>query len=189
MGKSVIFTDSIFTTTLDNTYIKEHINYLFQKELQKNNLDNKSNVGGRQTKNIIDKKYVDFFTKPVIEGLRSFNVKDCKMDFYYGWINENVKNSYNNIHTHGRSHFSGVYYVKVPKDSGNLIFRRNDNTVEMQCYDEFFQGTDSNILTTITPYEGLFVLFPSHMLHFVSINNNDETRISTSFNIGLIKNG
>ena len=38
------------------------------------------------------------------------------------WANINTKGNFNTPHTHPGSHYSGCYYVKVPKNSGNLYF-------------------------------------------------------------------
>ena len=38
------------------------------------------------------------------------------------WANINPPGGYNMPHIHPNSHFSGVYYIKAPKDSGNISF-------------------------------------------------------------------
>ena len=46
------------------------------------------------------------------------------------WANINNKEDYNISHTHPYSHYSGVYYVKVPKNSGNLYFGESTANLE-----------------------------------------------------------
>jgi uncharacterized protein (TIGR02466 family) len=38
------------------------------------------------------------------------------------WGMINPPGSRNNVHTHPYNYLSGVYYLKVPKNSGNLVF-------------------------------------------------------------------
>lgn len=61
---------------------------------------------------------------------------------------------------------SAVYYVKVPKNSGELML----GTPPMHC--------------RVTPEEGLFVFFPPDMPHEVTENLSQHSRISLGINIG-----
>ena len=38
------------------------------------------------------------------------------------WANINPPGGYNRPHIHPNSHFSGVYYIKATKDSGDIVF-------------------------------------------------------------------
>ena len=79
-----------------------------------------------------------------------------------------------------------MYYVDVPEGSGDLVFfRRSSNSV---MSDFFKPNTDSAYDYIITPREGLLVLFPAHILHYVTPGNNEKDRISLSFDIE-IQNG
>ena len=74
-------------------------------------------------------------------------------------------------HKEGAS-FSGVYYLEVPKKSGDILFRikHRNNLNELQ-------------LNSIT---GKMILFDSNIEHSVSINNSNQDRISLGFNIYLL---
>ena len=47
-----------------------------------------------------------------------------ELDIVFGrpWININRKGNFNIDHVHPGAEFSCVYYLKVPQDSGNLVF-------------------------------------------------------------------
>ena len=99
------------------------------------------------------------------------------------WINFNNKYNYNSVHTHGASYFSTVLYLKVPKNSGNLVFERPDN------FNSFIYTnriTDKSAGTYyIIPQENLLVIFPSYLPHRVDQNlteDEDDERISIAFN-------
>ena len=61
---------------------------------------------------------------------------------------------------------SAVYYVKVPKNSGELIL------------------TINNFTTHVTPREGMMIFFPADMIHEVTENKSNEMRLSLGINIG-----
>ena len=104
------------------------------------------------------------------------------------WANVNPTYSYNKTHTHPNSMWSGVYYIKVPKNSGKLFLedprpgpnqhmpRRADNLPEMLWR-----------VCAYEPVEGRMIFFPSWLPHGVDINMNTEKgeknwRISVSYN-------
>jgi len=189
MAKTILFSESFYSEIVNNSELDNYIIELLDKAVKDKNVDFRSNVNGIQTGNILTKKVVEFFSTQVQNAMHAFEVKNSTPICTAAWINKNMKNSYNNVHTHPQSHFAIVYYCKAPRNSGGLIFRRNDQTVEMQMYDEHFKSTDSFNKFAIVPEKGLFVLFPSHLQHYVSLNNTDEERISLSCNIQLKKNG
>ena len=93
------------------------------------------------------------------------------------WCQVHDKNESTILHDHvdyidlkNSPQFSAVYYVKTPKDSGNLVLHYPINK-----YNEYFRKV-------ITPKESYFILFPSTLDHFVTKNNSIEKRIAISFN-------
>jgi len=105
------------------------------------------------------------------------------------WININKKTNYNETHIHPASHLAGVWWIKVPKDSGKLFFNSPhwfEQYHEMICYsDEFKEAVCTYPDYYIDSCEGGIVLFPSHLYHRVSESNSNQDRISVSFNINI----
>jgi len=97
------------------------------------------------------------------------------------WANVNRKHNWNIIHQHGAYSLSGTYYVKVPKNSGRLIFRdpRMGAIGNMFFRNNIGGGEFANIDIA----EGMLVLWPAFLDHFVEPNESDEERISISFDI------
>lgn len=62
---------------------------------------------------------------------------------------------------------SGVYYVRVPPDSGNLILRLPAGT------------------RSIEPKAGRFVFFSPRLVHEVGVNTSDAPRLSVGMNFGI----
>ena len=49
------------------------------------------------------------------------------------WANINPPGGYNRPHVHPNSHFSGVYYIKAPKNSGKLFLMNQATGAHMVC--------------------------------------------------------
>ena len=112
------------------------------------------------------------------------------------WININGKGGSNVPHTHPGAKYSGVFYIKVPKEmkGGNLFFLRDYNETYLTSQENmgfFKQGY--NLLPNdlpkipVKPLEKLLIDFPSWLPHSVEFNDTDEERISLSFNYILFR--
>lgn len=92
------------------------------------------------------------------------------------WSQIHKKNESTNLHNHmdpncfDKHKWSGVYYVKIPKNSGKIVFQYNEHKYSTKRY--WYQAV-----------EGDFLIFPSHLDHFVTKNLTNENRIVISFNI------
>lgn len=90
------------------------------------------------------------------------------------------------IHSHGSSLLSGVYYLKTKQNSGNLVFHKNPIYTNTFHQSIRFEYDDSNNVNTgqyvMNVEEGKVILFPSHLEHSVGENKSDEERYSLAFN-------
>lgn len=84
------------------------------------------------------------------------------------WFNEMMPGHVTlpHIHSDDDELLSGVYYVRVPPNSGNLQLGENRDGLE------------------ITPLEGQFVFFGPEVLHAVGKNLSDSVRLSIGMNFG-----
>lgn len=84
------------------------------------------------------------------------------------WINDMGPGESTTEHDHDENDelLSGVYYVKVPENSGNLVI------------------IDTYSKTELASEEGMFVFFAPSVLHSVTRNNSDSRRISIGMNFG-----
>ncbi len=62
---------------------------------------------------------------------------------------------------------SGVYYISVPPDSGELILQQGSSHIR------------------VVPVEGEFVFFPPDIIHEVSENCSQQLRLSIGMNFGV----
>tara|TARA_R100000808_G_scaffold25001_1_gene60336 strand:- start:3090 stop:3671 length:582 start_codon:yes stop_codon:yes gene_type:complete len=106
------------------------------------------------------------------------------------WFNYNTKKCSNGAHVHPDSVVSGVFYVKTPPHSGDIIFHREDAFVYFARHafkDKDFKKFNffNSRYWSITPEENTLLLFPSWLLHSVTENITEKERLSFSFNFKL----
>ena len=109
------------------------------------------------------------------------------------WANINYPGSYNKQHMHPNCNWSGVYYVKVPKNSGNLFVedpRPGPNIILPRRTEELPRALWRVII--YPAIEGQIIMFPAWVPHGVEINESKEKgeqgwRVSISFNFLQMK--
>ena len=145
----------------------------------------KSNRGGWQSKLLPSTGELEPLSIEIEEFCKSINLGINEIVIPQMWINVNKKNDWNVIHQHGHYQLSGTYYVKVPEDSGQIVFR----DPRPGAIGNTFLNTrfDKGECRKIKPIEGLLMLFPSYLDHFVEPSNADEDRISISFDVVVTK--
>ena len=142
----------------------------------------KSNRGGWQSE-LYDSKNEMF--EPLINEIREFcsnlplNIKEIIIPQL--WVNVNKKGDWNIIHQHGQYDLSGTYYVKVPKDSGRLVFRDPRPAAIGNKF--MINRFDNGEIKNVNVMEGMLGIWPAYLDHFVEPSNTDEERISISFDI------
>jgi uncharacterized protein (TIGR02466 family) len=104
------------------------------------------------------------------------------------WANVNYPGSYNKQHIHPNSQWSGVYYVKVPENSGDLFVedpRPGANIVLPRR----LNGLPKALWRVVIypAIEGQIIMFPAWLPHGVELNESQEKgekgwRVSVSFN-------
>ena len=115
-----------------------------------------------------------------------WNIKDQEVKITSMWAIINKKHASNTSHIHSNNYISAVYYVKAPKNCGNIIFQ-DPRSVTSFRYPKISKPNKLNSNVFIDqPKEGFLVLFPSYLYHSVELNKSNQERIVISFNIDLI---
>lgn len=85
------------------------------------------------------------------------------------WFNEMGPGDVTLAHSHDEDDelVSGVYYVRVPESSGDLLL------------------TQGAVSTRVRPAAGQFVFFPPDVVHEVTRNCSDQSRLSIGMNFGI----
>jgi uncharacterized protein (TIGR02466 family) len=165
------------------------------KELQQkepSTIEGKSNDGGWHSHDYLheDKKFITLRSEIINlaqEAMTHLNIIDMMIPEITGmWAVVNGPGSSNRLHNHPFNYLSGVFYLKVPKDSGSLIFHDPRPQSEVLSPPKK-QGESIHTAhrVTWTPKENDILFFPSWLTHEVKKNNSQEERIVISFNLEL----
>ena len=100
------------------------------------------------------------------------------------WANINGPGNFNRPHLHPNSLFSGVYWIKTPQKSGNLMVYDPRPGVQMTMPNRKKGELPPELWREVhyEPVAGRCVMFPSWLWHEVKPNESNQTRISVSFN-------
>ncbi len=110
------------------------------------------------------------------------------IDFYMtnSWSNKHGHKERSQVHYHGNSLISGVYYPILPKDSGDIMFHKSETYTNLFHHTIRFEFNEPNNVNSenyiVNLKEGSIVLFPSHLNHSVLENKTNEDRYSIAFN-------
>lgn len=148
-----------------------------------------SNIGGWQSNNLdIRIPELSELVSAIFENterlILKYNLpKKYKIDPL--WININGKNDFNQCHEHPKSTLSGVFYIKAPKNCGDLSMINPVTTHQhyidprtIETFNEF-----NSYSWSVAPESNKLVMFPAWLPHFTFPNKSDEDRISIAFNI------
>ena len=179
-------------------YIKEipnavELNQYLEKQILKWNKEDpkgvsKTNAGGWHSTTDMNKKQE---YNPLSKEL--FNMQDEIFQKEYltmkpvlgnMWANINYPGGYNRPHLHPNSLFSGVYWIKAPKKSGNLMLYEPRPGVQCTMPNRKEGKLPSQLWREVhyEPKAGTCIMFPSWLWHEVRPNRSNDIRISVSFN-------
>ena len=191
---NLLFPTPVWTIQLDNhKNINEKMYEFIKSNQKKDNIGiNKSNVKGWHSKDFdlnekIPQNFISFILPAIEQVMVDMNWDKQKQIAKINnmWAIINTGGSANLRHQHGNSTISGAYYVRAPRDSGDIVFYdprpapvySHPNVVHPNMLNAQVNG--------ITPKEGALVLFPSYLDHSVNENESNEERIVISFNIRI----
>ena len=115
-------------------------------------------------------------------------IDTSKIEFYISrsWIIKHALNDFSQPHRHINSFFSGILYMNVDDDSGNLAFPRYDiNSIAPHNFEfDYKKHNQFNApLASMTPKNGDLFFFPSHVYHQVTQNKSTIDRYVLVFDI------
>lgn len=154
--------------------------------------ESKSNSLGFQSPNVnlekpVYKNFIKKIKKHLLDYLQNYNIRppwQCNITNI--WHNKNYKYSSNTAHVHCGAEFSGSYYIKVPENSGRIVFKNPNKHISMSpFYDSMIlrnnvYNSDSH---AIMPIEKTLLIFPSYIEHYVEVNQSQDPRYSIAFNL------
>jgi len=190
--KTDIFQQSIFSFKL-NLDLEEINNFCLNFEK-----DNKgrvfSNYGGFQSNDLdFNIPTVNKIISLILHKVNHVSKEYFKFNKFLNisniWFNINRYKDSNSKHMHPNSLLSGVFYSKVPDNSGDIRFFNSDSVLAFFSNVEMIKRNKYNAYSHILRPETSFLhIFPSYLNHCVEPNLSNEERISFSFNAHIIKN-
>ena len=191
---NLFFPTPVWTIQLDNYQSINEQMYEFIKINQSKDQEgiSKSNIKGWHSKDfdmqeIEPKNFIKFILPAIEQVITDMNWEKQKQSININnmWAIINTGGSANLRHQHGNSTISGAYYVRAPKNSGDIVFY-DPRPAPVYTYPK---AINPNLLNAqvngISPKEGALVLFPSYLDHSVNENLSNEERIVISFNITI----
>ena len=133
------------------------------------------------------KNFIKFILPAIEQVITDMNWEKQKQSININsmWAIINTGGAANHRHQHSNCTISGAYYVRAPKNSGDIIFY-DPRPAPVYTYPI---AVNPNLLNAqvngISPKEGALVLFPSYLDHSVNENLSNEERIVISFNITI----
>ena len=182
--KSIVYRNKI---DINNKKLLKYILNIKNKEKGRNI----SNKGGWQSNDldlnetIIDNLIKKFYPS-ILEFIQKLEFKFDKILVKNLWINVNGFKAFNITHTHPGCFISGVYYVEVPKNSGNIVFHHPAEdmmSVDWDSNKQIKYNSYNSITSWFKPDSSHLYLFPAWLRHHVEPNLSNKDRISISFNI------
>jgi len=109
-------------------------------------------------------------------GCDAFEITGC-------WATVLAKGAIHKVHSHPNNFLSGVYYVRTRPGADTINFhdpRRQTGIIRPPVVELTAANTDQVVVNV---RDGTLLLFPSFLEHSVDPNENEEERISVSFNV------
>ena len=191
---NLFFPTPVWTLQLDNYQSINEQMYKFIKITQSKDQQgiSKSNIKGWHSKDFNmqenePKNFIKFILPAIEQVITDMNWEKQKQSININsmWAIINTGGAANHRHQHSNCTISGAYYVRAPKNSGDIIFY-DPRPAPVYTYPN---AVNPNLLNAqvngISPKEGALVLFPSYLDHSVNENLSNEERIVISFNITI----
>ena len=157
----------------------------------------RSNQGGWHSENFrladensIQKKFAITMQKYILNTFQNmgWKIKDKNIRIKEMWAIINKKDNFNISHIHPNCFLSAAYYVKAPKDCGNIHFYEPNEVKKFHRppVEKLTELSSSGF--SIKPEEGNLLIFPSYLYHDVGKSLSEDDRIVISFNVSILPN-
>ena len=173
--------------TLTDAMVDYVTNLSFHHDPMKNNgqtTDEQMLLDGCPEMKVLIEKHLNFYVYTILKIDRKF-----RLQHHCSWATKHVTGDKANKHSHCNSVFSGVLYIKTMPTSGKIAFHNDGYRPTYITPTLQPDLTEHNIYNstewTITPQDGMIVLFPSTLEHSVDVNMELEDRYSVAFNYWL----
>ena len=128
---------------------------------------------------------LSFLHDKIMSEFNRLNSEHLKYDNQFvmntSWYTYSKPGQYATFHNHSNCMFSGVFYVKVPENSGDIEFdAHTGSTFQPRSSEPTIRNSRSIKIKTS---RGKLLLFDSNIYHEVKMNESDDVRVSIAFNL------
>lgn len=152
--------------------INQQIREAYQKMGAQDFLRRSHFFNGRYENLYLERPHIPAINQVMVQAeIFAQHILDSKQKLRSGfWLNDMGPGHVTTEHDHDEEDefLSGVYYVHVPENSGDLVIL--DKRIQTR--------------TLVTPQAGMFVFFAPSVLHSVNANLSQERRLSIGMNFG-----
>ena len=174
----------IWTSRIKTVNNEDLIRFVLDEQVRMPEIVEKSNRGGWQSrKNLFEDIELSGLCEEIWNVCTELWPTISGIQFRQMWAAINKRNDWNIIHQHGTYQISGGYYLRVPENSGNIVFR-DPAALRNNTFVNFLIGGE---LQFYQPKEHDLMMWPSYLDHFVEPSKSDEDRIMISFNLNIDK--
>ena len=180
-----IFPHNFYTEIIPEN--KEELVY----ELENAELDEHQNFGWDDGCSVklerlsIEKKYAKIFKPSLDIFFNELNIKPDQLNIFLHelWRNTYKQGCFQEIHDHTPLHLSGVVFLTDEQEGDGRFFFYNRHNSELPK-----EWRDIKVFPDrlyINAERGKILLFPSYVLHGVTIHKTDNPRVTVAFNISF----
>lgn len=140
-------------------------------------------------KNVLDMPELYSLRKDIEIALIAYSIelklKDVRLEIQNSWVMKHIEGDYSPVHHHKNSVISGIVYIEVNEESGEISFYNNNTTLFHSTLEpEFWEYNKLNSSSfNIKPETGDILIFPSHLQHSVGRNDINKERYALAFNV------
>lgn len=173
--------------TLTDAMVDYVTNLTFYHDPMKNNgqnTDEQMLIDGCPEMKALIEKHLNFYVYNILKIDRKY-----RLQHHCSWATKHLTGDKAHKHSHCNSVFSGILYIKTTPACGKIAFHNDGYRPTYITPTLQPDLTEHNIYNstewTITPQDGMIVLFPSTLEHSVDVNMDLEDRYSVAFNYWL----
>ena len=192
----ILFLDLIYKTNISKfSNLKSYLETLVfdlekeQKKYEDGWLCNTFNTLGGY--DLLQNKTVEPLLLEIKEHCYKFSIEygitNQEIKYKDAWLNLARKNCFQEMHNHCLSHFSAIYYVKVPENCGCTVFFSKDHNNMFPLPLNTNTTIANSKIYKYEPIENDLVIFRSDVFHMVEQNRSNDNRITMSMNLTVEK--
>ena len=142
----------------------------------------------KQVKKEIEDRFHDYIDNAIgVDRYREYP----PLEFFItnSWVVKHVRGDWGHKHSHQNAMFSGIVYLDVDDNTGEISFHDKENSDRLFPPSFFIPFKNSNLYSASSmafkPKIGDIFFFPSNLEHSISEHKSDRTRYALAFNFWM----